>query len=167
MTYAREDVARACLDWGVHLWVPAGIHGPQLMWAIAGCESSFGANAAPRHEPAYDVGGRYADNPQQAKLLREFGSNAACSYGPWQEMLVNVQPPASPEEMLRVNRCAMAHVGYLNTRILKAQHAQTVEEIAAAYNSGKWMWEQEPVGVQRYAAECRQYYDGVPLPQVA
>lgn len=31
----------------------------KLLLALVGCESSFGANCKPRHEPAHDTGGKY------------------------------------------------------------------------------------------------------------
>lgn len=165
MTFTREEVARACRAWGKMLWIPEGVDGPKLLWALSGCESSFGANCTPRHEPAYDVGGRYADDPRQAKLLAEFGSAGACSYGPWQILLVNCLDGATPEEMaVNVNRCALETAGFINRRILKLQQAKTVEEIAIAYNSGKWQWLEVPAGVERYAADCVKYYESEPLP---
>ena len=167
MTYLREDIAEACQTWGPMLWVPSGVDGAKLLWAISGCESSFGADCAPRHEPAYDAGGLYATNPEQAELLKLYGSAGACSYGPWQLLLVNVQPAASPDDLASLHRCAMATVGYLNREILKRENPLTVEEIAEAYNSGKWKWQTVPAGVARYAADCRNYYDNEAMPQAA
>jgi hypothetical protein len=164
MIFAREDVARACRAFGPMLHVPEGIDGIRLLWALSGCESSFGANAAPRHEPAYDVGGHYAGAGPQAALLERYGSAAACSYGPWQLLLVNVQPSSSPDDMANLNRCAMATVTFLNRQILDREHPQTLEEIAEAYNSGKWKWQSVPPGVERYAEDCRKYYDSEPMP---
>jgi hypothetical protein len=117
------------------------------------------------------VGGRYASDPAQAKLLELFPapegskeSPAACSYGPWQIMLVNCQPGTSPDDMARIERCAMEAVGFINRRILRAEKATTVAEIAEAYNSGKWQWAEVPAGVVRYAAQCREYYESEPMP---
>lgn len=166
VSFSRSEIARLCRAWGGMLWLPAGINGPTLLWALAGNESSFGANCAPRHEHAYDVGGAYAKNPEQAALLEKYGSAAACSYGPWQILLVNVQPapktgqPAvGPEDMARPDFCAMKTVQFLNRRILEPQKPTTVEEIAEAWNSGKWRWQDVPPGVETYAADCRKYYD--------
>lgn len=163
-TFAREDVMVACRRWGRNLWLQDDINGAQLLWALSGNESSFGANAVPRHEPAYDVGGKYATNPQQAKLLELFGSDGACSYGPWQEMLVNCSAGTRPDDMLSVSRCALEAAGFINGRILRGQKARTIVEIAEAYNSGKWQWEEVPRGVATYAADCVRYYNTVPMP---
>ena len=164
MIYSRAEIARACRAWGPMLSVPAGVDGVTLLWALAGCESSFGADCTPRHEPAYDVGGPYAENVEQATLLELYGSAAACSYGPWQILLVNVRPQASPADMARLGRCALATVSFLNREILAREQARTVEEIAEAYNSGKWKWHAVPAGVARYAADCRRFYDSEPMP---
>ena len=165
MIYSREETARACRAWGLMLSVPQGVDGVKLLWALSGCESSFGADASPRHEPAYDVGGAYAKNPEQAALLQLYGSAGACSYGPWQIMLVNVHPAASPAEMANLNRAAMETVSFLNREIFEREEPQTLEEIAEAYNSGKWKWQTVPAGVARYAADCRKYYDSEPMPE--
>lgn len=164
MNYSREEVARMCRARGGTLWLPPGIDGPKLLWALSGCESSFGANCTPRHEPAYDVGGAYAKNPAQAKLLEQYGRAGACSYGPWQIMLVNCQPGASPEAMAQIERCGLETSVFINRRILKAEKAQTVAAIAEAYNSGRWQWDEVPAGVQQYAADCVKYYESEPMP---
>ncbi|HEX5236143.1 MAG TPA: hypothetical protein VFW25_12530 [Silvibacterium sp.] len=163
MNFSRAEVIAACRKWATKLWLPPEINGPQLLWALAGNESSFGANCAPRHEPAYDVGGVYAKNPEQARLLELFGSAGACSYGPWQEMLVNCSPGTRPEDLAEnVNRCALEAAGFINDRILRGQKARTIEEIAEAYNSGKWKWEEVPRGVATYVADCVRYYNTEP-----
>lgn len=164
MTFTKQQIADVCRAWGIHLHVDDTINGPRLLWALSGCESSFGLNATPRHEPAYDAGGAYAANAEMAKLLAEFGSAAACSYGPWQILLVNCQPGTSPDDMLRAERCAMETVSFINRVILDHEHARTVKEIAEAYNSGKWRWQEVPPGVERYADDCLSYYLQYPMP---
>jgi hypothetical protein len=164
MTFAREDVAAQCRRWGGSLWLPPEIDGVKLLWALAGNESSFGANAAPRHEPAYDVGGKFAKVPAQAKLLELYGSAGACSYGPWQEMLVNCVAGTKPDDMAQLGRCGLETTAFINRRILKGEHATTIAEIAEAYNSGKWQWETVPRGVETYAEDCVKYYETFPMP---
>lgn len=164
MNYSREEVARACRAWGGSLWLPPEIDGRKLLWALSGCESSFGENCTPRHEPAFDVGGKYSTAPEQAKLLEDFGHAGACSYGPWQILLVNCRPGTSPEHMTNLDRCGLETTVFLNARILKGEGAKTVAEIAEAYNSGKWRWEEVPAGVARYAADCVKYYESEPMP---
>jgi hypothetical protein len=69
-----------------------------------------------------------------------------------------------PEDFTNVNRAAMETVIFINRRILGAEKATTLEEIAEAYNSGKWAWLTGPRGAERYAADCREHYDTMPLP---
>jgi hypothetical protein len=159
MNFTRNELAKACREWGGYLWLPPEINGRWLLWAMAGCESSFGADCGPRHEPAYDVGGKYADNPAMAALLEKYGRAAACSYGPWQILLVNCGTKTAPQDMTNLDQCAVETVSFINRRILAEQKPSTVEEIAEAWNSGKWRWQTVPPGVERYAAECRRHYD--------
>lgn len=162
--FAREDVADACRRWGGMLWLPPTVDGVKLLWAISGCESSFGANCAPRQEPYYQHLAQSGKNGQLSKLMALYGSAAWSSFGPWQELLVNCSPLMQPEDFANLSRCAMEVVSFINHRILQAEKAQGVEEIAEAYNSGKWAWLEVPPGVERYAAQCRGYYDTAAMP---
>lgn len=163
----RSDLARACRAWGGMLWLPPAIDGPRLLWAIAGCESSFGANCAQREEPYYQKLAESGANEQLTDLFKKFGSAAWSSFGPWQELLVNCSPAMTPHDFVNVNRAAMEVVSFINRRILAEQRPSTLEEIAVAYNAGKWRWLTTPPGAERYADECRKYYDTEPLPAAA
>ena len=55
--FTPKQVADQCRISGPDLaGLPRGVDGAQLLWAMAGNESSFGVNCTPRHEPAFDVG---------------------------------------------------------------------------------------------------------------
>lgn len=166
MGFTPQEIARACRSWGSMLWLSPqqpGIDGVKLLWALSGCESSFGKDVTPRYEPAYDAGGELVDAVQQ-KLLEEYGKQAAASYGPWQIMLRNCHLGTSPEDMANLNRATMETVGFINRHILTREGAKTIAEIAEAWNSGKWQWTKVPEGVERYAAECEKYYATEAMP---
>lgn len=162
--FSRSDVADACQRWGGMLWLPPTLEGPKLLWALAGCESSFGANCTPRHEPYYHQLAVEGKNDQVVRLTALFGCDAHSSFGPWQELLVNCSPPMKPEDFANISRCAMEVVTFINRRILSGEKATTLEQIAEAYNSGKWAWLTVPPGVERYGADCRRYYDTEGMP---
>lgn len=164
MPIDRNDLARACRAFGTCLWLPPTLDGPKLLWALSGCESSFGENTNPRHEAYYHELALKGTNAQLVALTTKFGCDAHSSFGPWQELLVNCSESMTPDQFTNVRRAAMESVGFINKRILKAEKATTLEEIAEAYNSGKWQWMTVPPGAERYAAQCREYYDTVPLP---
>jgi len=146
-----------CVKYGPLLLLPPGIDGAALMWAIAGRESTFGRDTTPRHEPAYDVGGIYALNPSQAALLTRYGRAAACSYGPWQVMLVNCGN-MTPSDLDDPEKAARACVFHTNGYVLCTQNAATVEQIAQTYNSGNFS--RPATGeVLAYIAAVRKYYD--------
>lgn len=162
MTITREQVAEQCRSVGAAIEpLPQGITGYQLFWAISGVESSFGENIGPRHEPAFDVGGTYAANDPMPELLEKYGSAAACSYGPWQVLLVNATA-YTPEELGTVQLAAQASAAYLNS-LLRRFRPQTLAEIASCWNAGHI---QKPLsaGVARYAADLTKFY-AEPLPQ--
>jgi hypothetical protein len=157
--YSESEIAAACWKWGKQLWVPAGIDGPKLLFALSGCESSFGADCKPRHEMAYCTGA-YSANPEVEALTRVYGCAAHCSYGPWQILLVNCIG-AAPQDMLSLNRAAMETVGFINRRILKREGASTVAEVADAYNSGDWRDANKPA---KYMHDCIAYYISKTMP---
>lgn len=162
--FDQTSVARACRQWGTMLHVPDEIDGPKLLWALSGCESSFGANCKPRHEAFYHDLAEKGTNAQLAALTKQFGCDAHSSFGPWQLLLINASATVRPEDFANINRAAMETALFINRRIIDHEKAQTVEQIAMAYNSGKWQWEQVPAGVARYAAQCRGYYDAAQMP---
>lgn len=176
--YTREQIAAACRKWGSQLWLPSawGIDGAKLLWALSGCESSFGANCAPRHEMAYCTGG-YSTNPEVRSLTAKYGHAAHCSFGPWQTLLVNVEKydsvgkllvasEVSPDEMMDCDQACQRAAEFINNCILRREGARTVGEIADAYNSGDWRDRIVPVP---YIAMCEKYYDAAAadMPPVA
>ena len=126
---------------GLHLSeLPFHVDGVALLKAIATVESSFGKHLRPRHEPAYDVGGRYYRRDKMIqKLVGLYGSAAAMSYGPFQimypvavELGFNLSDPPSVLSGFRVN--AQYAVRYLNVRAIPG--ATCLEDLFDAYNSG-------------------------------
>jgi hypothetical protein len=147
--------------------VPAGIDGPQLLWALAGCESSFGANCKPRHEPYYHELAAQGTNTRLVALTTRWGCDAHSSFGPWQELLVNCSDSMAPEDFANLSRCGLEVAQFLNSYVFEHRKATTVEQVAETYNSGKWQWLKVPPGVAKYAAQCREFYDHVAMPESA
>jgi hypothetical protein len=161
--FSREDLAQACIKWGRLLAAPAGVDGAKLLWALSGCESSFGENCKPRHEPYYHALAESGKNAQLNELTALFGCDAHSSFGPWQILLINCVKGTRPEEFIDLDRCAVQTVNFINRRILAAEKATTVAEIADAYNSGDWR-DRQPASVAKYVADCQRYYDTEPMP---
>jgi hypothetical protein len=162
--FSREEVARACRSWGSMLSVPPGIEGPRLLWALAGCESSFGANCKPRHEPFYHDLAAKGTNAQLVAMTAKWGCDAHSSFGPWQELLINCSASMQPEDFATLARCGLEVAQFLNRYVLGQRHADTVLRIAETYNSGKWQWLKVPPGVAHYGAECVHFYENEPMP---
>ncbi len=151
---ARTTIADMCRRFGAALKLPETIAGDQLLWALAGNESSFGVHCSPRHESGYCRGGRYFD----PSLTSEWGCLAHCSYGPWQVMYPNISKfgTISPLDILRTPEIgANAAVQFINERILGHEKATTLEQIADAYNSGDWRDANRPEG---YIADLVKNY---------
>lgn len=128
------------------------IDAPLLLWAMAGRESSFGRNLKPRREPAYDIGGRYADS----KALAKFGSAYACSYGPLQVMACNVVARYPPGELAANPVKAMeAAVERLREWVIKHQKARTIDDICDCWNTGN---ARDSIVPHEYITEVRHYY---------
>jgi len=152
MTFTKQQIADACRAHAgevreelIDNYDPA-----QLLWAICGNESSFGANCKARHEPAYDVGGTYAKAPKQAALLAKFAGLGACSYGPMQVMLVNAPDGYAPSDFDDLDKAIVAGVFALNN-LLTHNRPKTLAQIGACYNGGhvpKGIW---PAALHDYA----------------
>ena len=108
----------------------------KLLVALAEVESSFAYHSRPRHERAYDRGGKYFN----VDLNRLYGSFAACSVSSFQIMYpvaVELGLPTSvaPWELHR-DCVAMPWVlAYIDKRIL-SRGWNTLETFADAYNTG-------------------------------
>jgi hypothetical protein len=134
--FTREQIADVCRMYGPAVApLPAGVDGAQLLWAISGNESSFGANITPRHEPAFDVGGIYGQSAQMKPLLAKYGAAAACSYGPWQLMFCNAPIGATPQDFDMLDTATIYSVQFLKY-LLNRFKPQTLGDIGSIWNAG-------------------------------
>lgn len=160
--FSRQEIADVCRKLGNNVGpLPSAIEGAQLLWAITGNESSFGENCTPRHEPAYDVDGRYAHDPHQASLLALYGPAGACSYGPMQVMLCNAPAGTTPTNFDHCESAMRAGVYALN-KLLMRFRPKTVAEIGYCYNGGHLA---DPVpAAADYGARLAKKYVSVAMP---
>lgn len=161
-----SEVIALCRTYGPMLRVPDGVYGPRVMAAIAGNESSYGENTKPRYEKAYDFGGAYAGNLPQSELLKAWGSKAAYSYGPWQILPCNAKGFTPDELATDDDKCAQAFVGFFNRYIIGHCHADTLQQILEAFNSGHIVRSGGDIapGVQRYISDGIAKYHAPPMP---
>lgn len=132
MRYTRAEISRVSRIYGNLVeGLPLDLDGPQLLWAIAGVESSFGANSRAVFEPAYGPTGRYA----HAINWERYGKVSASSLGPWQLMFVNCPPHFVPGDMEDLDKAAAATVWFLNRQI-KRFKPQNLATIGAIWNGG-------------------------------
>lgn len=156
---AIAAVTSAAQRHGQQLRLPADLDGSRLMLAIAMNESSLGRNVGPRHEPAYDVGGSvWQSNLQQQALVRQYGSDAACSYGPWQMMFINFGGGITPDQLHDVDLCAQEFVRFFNSYVIRSRQASTLEQIAQVWNGGHVFHPTPPPGVQAYVDRLKENY---------
>jgi hypothetical protein len=156
LSYPRAEILALCEKYGPVLHVPAGLNGERVMAAIASNESSLGANCEPRYEPAYDRGGVY-DEGDQAPLIDIYGRAAACSYGPWQVLLLNAAPMTPFEVNADAEAGAKAFVQFFNSYVMARKKAKTLAQIGQVYNSGHIAATPSP-GVARYIVELEKAY---------
>lgn len=134
----------------------------RFLWALSGNESSFGRNLTPRFEPAYFKGGSYYQNsPEVQALVEKYGHAAACSYGPWQLLLVNAIGCTPDQLQSDIGACARATIDFINREIVGRQQARTMDAIADAWNTGNWKDRNVPWA---YIHELTDYYLNFPMP---
>jgi len=137
----QDDLRGVIRQEATRLHTPEGIDPAQLLAALAAIESSFGLNAVPNHEPAYDEGGGYYRAAQHVRdLHKTWGAWAACSYGPWQILFVTAWEMGfrgTPSELWSPGGCIEWVVRAMNARIFD-KGATSVEQTADAWNSGSF-----------------------------
>lgn len=154
--FTTAQVAAQCKLSGSQVGpLPPSVTGAQLLWAMAGNESSFGIRCTPRHEPAFDVGGEYATHAPMPALLAKYGSAAACSYGPWQILLANAASYA-PADFASIIEAAAATLAYLNQQ-LRTFRPQSLAQIGSIWNSGGPNHQDNPA-VARYITALQHNY---------
>lgn len=163
--FSRRELADVCRKLGGMVGpVPSTIEGAQLLWALAGNESSFGDDCTPRHEPAYDIDGKYGGDPVQHKLLELYGPAGACSYGPLQVMLVNTPIGTTPSTFDDLERGIRASIYALNRALIRYR-PQSVAEVGIVWNGGHLA---NPIpAVQDYGARLAKKYVSVAMPAPA
>lgn len=129
----------------------------KLLWAIAGVESSFGLDSAPRHESGYCYSGRYFD----PKATADIGCLAHCSFGPWQVMYPHYPPGLSVFQLIpqadgsvAADLSCMAAIGVINRAI--SAGARSLADLVIHYNG--------PADVDVYARKLFACFDR-PMPQ--
>lgn len=144
--------------------VPYSIDRVTLLFALSGCESSFGLNCAPRYERAY-FEGVYSKSPDQANLNQLYGKAGAMSYGPWQVMLVNALGYTPKELDEDPEKAAEATVAFINRRIYGSHYPPvSLEQFADSYNSGTYRDGNVPTP---YIKRFLQFYKmGLPTSEV-
>jgi hypothetical protein len=138
----------------VALIVDSRLDPARVLAAIAHNESRYGANNVPRHEPAFDAGGRYADRA----ALEKYGREAACSWGPWQVMYVTAKElgyKGAPKELADPEVSLPFAIKLVNERLIERQGAKSLAEIAVGYNSGSIHGD----AVKGYAGNCLMAYE--------
>lgn len=162
MSFTIAQIAAACVEFGPQVEpLPAGVDGVKLLWALSGNESSFGKNVSPRHEPAFDIGGAYSKSGNMRVLLEEYGSAAACSYGPWQVLLTNAAT-FSPSDLSDITTAAQASVSFLNS-LLRRYRPLNLVQIGQCWNHGCPTGNPSP-GVVAYTDELQHNYQ-IPIPE--
>ena len=110
-----------------------------LIGSIAEVESKFGLYNLPKHERAFDLGGKY----ENLSRWKRWGAWAACSYSSFQimypvacEVGYDEDPWDRPPSDLWDDHVAIHWVlTYIRERILE-QGVSTIKDFADAYNSG-------------------------------
>lgn len=168
MNYSQEDTLSACLRHGSALNLANVVdsygfplNGAKLLYALAGQESSYGANCGPRFEPAY-WDGSASRTQEQSELNAKYGRIAAMSYGPWQVMYANAANLGTPDAIdTDIDLAADAAVAFLNSYVIGHWKTRNLQEIARVYNSGN-LTETMTMGVMRYIENVSRYYEAAP-----
>lgn len=141
----RDEFNRLCSLFASELQL-AGCIGPegarldpmQLLIALGGRESDFGANLKPRHEPSWDAGGHVWMHSRELQgYIKLNGAAGASSYGPLQVMAFDAGGSYAVKDLAHDPQVAMeAAVKYFNRYVTGHWRARTLEEICRTWNGG-------------------------------
>jgi hypothetical protein len=170
LSWPQKDIAALCNEMGHFMKLDQTedgtgrpLHGPQLMWAMAGNESSFGKNCTPRFEPAYFTG-HYSTTDRQRKLNETYREYGACSWTPWQVMAIHAERFGFKlEELINLHKCGELFLLYMKHEILEhpIYPCRTLDQIGDAYNSGNWHDKNIP---EKYIKDLKDNYFNHVLP---
>jgi hypothetical protein len=163
VSFPQSEVLALCVEYGPDLHIDPSqpqLVGKYVMAAVAMNESSLGADCLSSPQPAWNVGGEYAGNAQQAALLSKYGSLAACSFSPWQLMLYNCLG-YTPEE-LNSNAALGAEcwVAFFNGYIVR-KGAITLQQIGQVQNGGHVFGDEVPASVHAYTERLAANYQAI------
>lgn len=161
-----SDVLALCKLYGPLIDAPPAVDGRKLMWAIAGCESSFGKNTTPRYEESYDLNGPNCRKEQLGLVLSwprdgDGRSLAAFSYGIWQILPCNAPGYTLAELRDDPQKQAESFVARMNQVAIAKFHCQTLDEFAQFWNAGHWS-ANPTAGVERYVEDAVSNYQTYP-----
>lgn len=136
----------ACREHGVRLngllqHDGASVDGASLLYAISGCESTFGQRAEfVKHEPGYLPGGLYFKRSQALRTAYyTYGVLAASSFGAFQLMFIAAAEmgfAGHPVELQQHAICAKYAADLIRKRFIYGQGCKTLAQVLDAYNSG-------------------------------
>lgn len=141
----RMDLALSCQTYGIKLsglvtYNEVPVDGGLMLWAIAGCESTFGRDRLfVRNESAYSPGGRlYANSVMLRALWGKWGVLGASSFGSFQLMFATATELGfygHPCDLQQDDVGAQWAARLIKDRII-ARGASTLSHVLDAYNSG-------------------------------
>lgn len=160
MNFTKQDVLAACAKYGPLLTVPDGLDGVRVMAAIASNESTFGMYCGPRHESAFDTGGQWCVG-YQLSLVQQYGSAAACSYGPWQMLFANFSAADLPTvEAGTLDMFAQEFLWHFNAYVMGCRKPTSLDEIGMVWNAGHVLTNPGP-GVLAYCRKLAAAYNAL------
>jgi hypothetical protein len=141
---SRDDFNRLCSLFCAHINVrdcvgPDGgsLDPMQLLIAMGGRESDFGADLKPRFEPSWFEGGAvWRASPQLQAYIAQNGRAGACSYGPLQIMAFDALGFSVSELALDPEAAMSASCGYFNRYVIGHWKCRTLEQICRTWNGG-------------------------------
>ena len=136
-----------------------------LLATLAEIESAFGLLALPKHEPAFDYGGKFCNH----ELWLRWGAWSACSYSSFQIMFVTAHElgfTGSPVHLCDDETAIHWVLEYIRKRIID-RGCTSIEQFADAYNSGSFKdsfvpteYVQKFVAIYEGIAAKRNLYNG-------
>lgn len=139
IAYTKSELKKAIADQVNFMKEVPHIENDLFLLALSGVETTFGTNNKPRFERAYSPEGKYGTSDQMKHLYPLYGTDACCSYGPWQILFVTAYSlgyRGLPIDLEFASTSLVWTIKFLNKWI--SEGADTLEKLADCWNSGTY-----------------------------
>lgn len=137
ISYSKNELKQIIQDHSNFMIRIDGIQNDLFLLALAGIESSFGADNNKRLEKAYLPDGKYGQTDQVKLLYPQYLEDSACSFSPWQILFITAYSlgyRGAPRDLELAANAIPYVIKFFNHWI--SEGVNSVDGLARSWNGG-------------------------------